>query len=107
MNFDPQYVFHLKGSDISVSANYAWIASQYYGVFNNANYLAPSYYNLDFRLVWQPKNIGLTGILYARNVTNQVQINSFAPEQGNILSQSVYYTNQPRVVGGELQYRFR
>ena len=106
VSFDPQYVFHLKGGDVSVSANYAWIDSQYYGVFNNANYRAPSYYNLDLRLVWQPKNSGFTGILFARNVTNRTQINSFAPDGAGIPSQSVYYTNQPQVFGGELQYRF-
>ena len=104
--FIPQYVLHVPGGDLSLSSNLAYVGSQYYAVFTSPNYRAPSYYNLDLRAVYQPSKGHLTVIAYARNVTNQVQINNYAAGGSGLASQIVYYTNAPRVWGGELQYRF-
>ncbi|MGH6971430.1 MAG: hypothetical protein ACREEQ_07455, partial [Caulobacteraceae bacterium] len=102
------------------SATYAFIDSQYYGVFNNSNFQAPSYYNLDLRLLYQPPQGHYTVILYARNVTNQLQIvnyttGSFETGPANLVTapssypsrgRITYFPLAPRTVGIELQARF-
>jgi iron complex outermembrane receptor protein len=105
VTFIPQYVFHVLNGDLSVSSILSYVDSQYYAVFNTSNYQAPSYYNLDLRAVFQPKG-HWTAILYARNVTNQTQISNYAAGGAGIATENVFYTYAPRVVGGELQYRF-
>ncbi|MGH6985484.1 MAG: TonB-dependent receptor [Caulobacteraceae bacterium] len=117
---NPVYTFHFPVGNVTISATYAWIAKQYYAVFNNSNYLSPSYYDLDLRLLYQPPKGHYTIILYARNVTNQRQIVNYTTgswEYGpaNLVTppaafpssgQVTYYVNEPRVIGAEIQVRF-
>ncbi len=102
----PQYVFHLPTGDLSLSSTLSFVDSQYYGVFTEANYHAPSYYNMDLRAVYQPTQSHWTAILYARNVTDQTQISNYAAGGSGIFNQTTFFTYPPRIWGGELQYRF-
>jgi iron complex outermembrane recepter protein len=118
---NPVYIAHLPIGSLTLSATYAWIDKQYYSVFSNSNYLAPSYYNLDLRALYQP-NVGhLTVILFARNVTNQLQIVNYStgsytggpanlsPAPATVFpssGQTTYLVNPPRTYGAELQFRF-
>ena len=116
---NPVYTMHFDFGDVTGSATYAWIDSQYYGVFNNSNFLAPSYYNLDLRLLYQPPEGHWTLILFARNVTDQLQIINYstgafqygppnlvtAPAAYPSRGQVTYFDNPPRTFGLELQVR--
>ena len=120
VTINPVYTMHFPIGKVTLSATYAWIDKQYYGVFNNPNFLAPSYYNLDLRLLYQPTGGHYTVILYARNVTNQTQIINYStggfvngpanlvvpPSDFPSRGQTTYYVNPPRVYGIELQARF-
>ena len=101
----PQYVFHVPYGDLSLSTTLSFVDSQYYAVFTEPNFRAPSYYNMDLRALFQPKG-HWTAILYARNVTNQTQIINYAAGGSGIFNQTVFFTSPPRIYGGELQYRF-
>jgi iron complex outermembrane recepter protein len=118
---NPVYTAHLPTGSLTLSATYAFIDKQYYSVFSNSNFLAPSYYNLDLRALYQPNFGHLTVILFARNVTNQVQIvnystGSFTSGPANLSpapatvfptsGQTFYFVNPPRNYGAELQFRF-
>ena len=105
VSFIPQYVAHLPTGDLSISSIFTYTDPQYYAVFNTARYLAPYSYNLDFRIVYQPKKSHFTAILYARNVTNSDQFIYYAPN-ATFPSESDYSLADQRSVGGELQYRF-
>ena len=107
ISFIPNYVWHTGRGDLSLSATGTFTDSEYYAVFTTPNYKAPSYYNLDFRAVYQPTNSHWTGILYCRNVTNSNQViyhYASVPVTGE--PQNIYTLAEQRAVGGELQYRF-
>ncbi len=104
-SFSPQYTLHMKGGDLSLSAVYSYQGSEYDGVFNNPNYRARQYQNLDLRALYQPKKTHWTFILYARNVTNSTQFIYHAPSLF-YPSLTAYTVNPPFIFGGELQYRF-
>jgi iron complex outermembrane receptor protein len=117
---NPVYTLHLPVGSLSLSATYAWIDKQYYSIFNSPNQLAPSYYNLDLRALYQPPGGHWTVVLYARNVTNQVQqvftgTGSFTTGPANLVPANgafatrgthFYYPLAPRVFGAEVQVRF-
>jgi iron complex outermembrane receptor protein len=123
VTINPVYTVNAPIGKLTFSATYAFIDKQYYSVFNNPGFLAPSYNNVDLRLLYQPPQGHYTLILYARNVTNQTQIVNYStgpyvsgpanlipagspagtfPTSGEV----TYYTNPPRAYGIELQMRF-
>ncbi len=120
VTINPVYTFHLPIGKLTFSATYAFNDKQYYAVFNNSNFLAPSYYNLDLRMLYQPPQGHFTLILYARNVTNRTQIigqtaGSFVQGPANLITAPSdfpshggisYGINPPRVYGIELQAKF-
>jgi iron complex outermembrane recepter protein len=119
---NPVYTAHLPTGSLTFSATYAFIDKQYYSVFSNSNFLAPSYYDLDLRALYQPNGGHLTLILFARNITDQQQIvnystGSYVAGPANLIpatpagsypssGQTYYYVNPPRTYGAELQFRF-
>jgi iron complex outermembrane receptor protein len=117
---NPLYTFNVPTGQLTLSATYAFVDSQYYGIFTTPEYKAPSYYDLDLRALYQPTGGHYTFILFARNVTNQTQIVNFTtgpytagpanlvPAGGVFATrgQTTYYKNDPRVIGGEVQVRF-
>jgi iron complex outermembrane receptor protein len=120
VTINPVYTLNSSVGKFTFSGTYAWIDRQYYGVFNNPGFLAPSYYNLDLRLLYQPPQGHITFILFAKNVTDQVQIvnystGSFTTGPANLIKgaaafpssgQVTYFVNPPRTFGAELQVRF-
>jgi iron complex outermembrane receptor protein len=122
LTINPLYTFHLPRSrgDLTLSATYAFVGSQYYGIFTEPGFLAPSYYDLDLRMLYQPPGGHYTFILFARNVTNRIQIinystGSYLYGPANLIGagggypssgQVTYYDNAPRTFGGEIQVRF-
>jgi len=120
VTLNPVYTLHLPVGKLTFSATYALIDKQYYSVFNNPGFLAPSYYDLDLRMLYQPPKSNFTFILFARNVTNQTQIvnystGSFTSGPANLISgaagfpssgQVTYFVNPPRVLGMEIQAKF-
>ena len=103
--FSPQYTLHLPNGDLSLSAIFTYVGSQFDGVFDNAHYRTQQYENLNLRALYQPSKTHWTFILYARNVTNSTQFIYHAPSI-YAPAQSAYTVNPPFVFGGELQYRF-
>jgi len=117
---NPVYTLHSPFGKLTFSATYAFNDKQYYSVFNNANFLAPSYYDLDLRLLYQPPRGHYTVILYARNVTDQLQIVNYstgyfvygpanlvkAPAEFPSRGQITYFDLAPRTFGVEVQARF-
>ncbi len=116
LSFIPNYVFHTPSADLSLSATLSYVDSEYYRVYNSGADRAPSYYNLDLRMVLQPKtNTHVTLIAYARNVTNQREFIYYAPTgafpmvtlaDGSHAPQPLYTVAEPLSFGVEAQYRF-
>jgi len=121
VTINPTYTAHMPLGDLTFSATYAFVDKQYYGVFTEPAFLAPSYYDLDLRLLFQPKGGHYTFILFARNVTDQRQIVNYttasylfgpanlSPSPATVFPSSgqvTYFVNPPRVFGGEIQVRF-
>ena len=105
----PQYVAHLASGDLSLSAIFTWTDKEYYSVFDVPGYQAPSYYNLDLRAVYQPKNSHFTALAYIRNVGDSLQYLYYGPgaQPGPFPATETLYTlSEPRTFGAELQYRF-
>ena len=102
----PQYVVRTGYGDLSLSALYTWTDSEYFAVFNTLRYRARSYYNLDLRAVFQPRNSHLTAIAYIRNVTDSTQFIYYGAGGVFPRTQTVYTLSEPRSFGAELQYRF-
>jgi iron complex outermembrane receptor protein len=117
---NPLYTFHTPIGSLSLSATYAYIDQQYYSIFNSPDFLAKSYYDLDLRALYQPIQGHYTFIVYAKNVTNQLQKvndstgafnqgpNNLVPPGGVFATrgQTTFFTTGPMVVGVELQARF-
>ncbi len=120
VTINPVYTMHFPVGKVTVSATYAFVDKQYYSFFNNPGFQAPSYSDLDLRLLYQPTRGHFTFILFARNVTNQLQIinystGAFFNGPANLIKspagfpssgQVTYFTNPPRTFGAELQVRF-
>ena len=104
--FSPQYVVHFQGGDLSLSAIYTYVGSQFDGVFKNQNYHTAQYENLNLRALYQPTKTPWTFILYARNVTNSTQFIYHEPSIYYPQLQTAYTVNPPFAFGGEVQYRF-
>jgi iron complex outermembrane receptor protein len=120
VTINPVYTLHFPIGKLTLSGTYAFIDKQYYSVFSTPNFLAPSYSNVDLRLLFQPTDTHLTLILFARNATDARQIVNYStgyfvygpanlvvppaayPSRGQV----TYYTNPPRTYGAELQLRF-
>ena len=103
--FSPQYTLHLPHGDLSLSAIFSYVGSEFDGVFQNGNYHTRQYENLNLRALYQPTRTPWSFILYARNVTNSTQFVYHAPSIF-FPQQTAYTVNPPFVFGGEVQYRF-
>jgi iron complex outermembrane recepter protein len=118
---NPLYTVHTEPGDLTFSATYAFMDKEYSAVFTNPGYLAPSFYTLDLRLLFQPRGGHYTFILFGRNVTNNVRISSLgtgplasgpanlSPNPAAVLptaGQINELIEPPRTFGGEFQVRF-
>jgi iron complex outermembrane receptor protein len=120
VTLNPVYTLHSPIGQFTFSATYAFIDKQYYSVFANSNFLAPSYSDVDLRLLYQPPQGNYTLIVSAHNVTNQLQIVNYstgpffsgpanlvkAPSLFPSRGQVTYFDLGPRVISAELQIRF-
>jgi iron complex outermembrane recepter protein len=111
--FNTNYTFTFgNASSLMLSGSYIWRDKQYGSVFNRPYTEAPSWDQADFRITYK-NGSHLTLIAYAKNAFDSVgyssgalgvtQNNAAAAPAGFVKN---YPLNPPRVVGGELQYKF-
>ena len=109
-----QYVFHFDAGKLTLSASYIWKDRTFGEIFNEPLNLAPSYYTVNLRAVWDDIKDRYTLILFANNITDTTGFDNVTETRlgtgttlANIhLVQGVGIT-APLVVGGEIQVRFR
>jgi iron complex outermembrane receptor protein len=113
------YTFQMSPGSLTASATYIWRGAQYGSVFDRSYYRAPSYDQVDLRLVFKPTDGKYTVILFGKNVFNTLGYANGATATriagttaGNTALTGVfgqlttYELTPPRTYGVELQYRF-
>jgi iron complex outermembrane receptor protein len=114
VSLNGQYVFNFDPGKLTFSASFIWKDQTYGEIFNQPLNLAPSYYQLNLRAIWNDAKDRYTVIFFANNVTDQTGFDNVTQTRlgtgttlANIhLVQGVGVT-APLVVGGEVQVRFR
>jgi iron complex outermembrane receptor protein len=109
-----QYVFSFDPGKLTLSVTGVWKDRTYGEIFNSPLNLAPSYYTVNLRAVWDDAKDRFTVIGFVNNVTNTLGFDNVTQTRlgaGTSLSnlslvQGVGLT-APLVVGGEIQFRFR
>ena len=109
-----QYAFKFDEGKLTLSVSGVWKDATYGEIFNSPLNLAPSYYTVNLRAVWDDDQDRFTVIGFINNVTNTIGFDNVTQTRlgagtslANIaLVQGVGIT-APLVVGGEIQFRFR
>jgi iron complex outermembrane receptor protein len=113
------YTFRFSPGDLTLSASYAWRASQYSSVFNRFYSRVPASETVDARLLWTGTQDRYRVILFVQNVFNRVNYDSAVnPTGGNgatpyALGLDPQYTVNyglgvapPRTFGAQFQVKF-
>ena len=109
VSLNGQYEFHFDAGKLTFSASYIWKDKTYGSIFNNPLNLAPSYYTLNLRAVWDDAQDRYTVIGYINNVTNTLGFDNVTETNlfnGFPLARATGIT-APLTFGAELQVRFR
>ncbi len=108
------YALKFDTGKLTLSVSGIWKDATYGEIFNSPLNLAPSYYTVNLRAVWDDDQDRFTVIGFINNVTNTIGFDNVTQTRlgagtslANIaLVQGVGIT-APLVVGGEIQFRFR
>ena len=118
---DGSYVWHFDPGSLSASASFVWKDATYGSPFNRPYNLAPSYTQVNTRLIWKDSKDRFSAILFCDNVFNAVNYDgvfglnagSTGPlsptpgATGKEIINKIASLTAPRTFGLELQYRFR
>jgi len=113
VTFDGVYTWRFDPGSLSASASLVWKDATYGSPFNRPYNLAPSYTQLNTRLVWKDAKDKYSVILFCDNVLNAVNydgvfgLNVGETQAGKELIDKIASLTAPRTFGMELQYRFR
>ena len=108
------YALKFDTGKLTLSVSGIWKDATYGEIFNSPLNLAPSYYTVNLRAVWDDDQDRFTVIGFINNVTNttgfdnvtQTRLGAGTSLANIALVQGVGIT-APLVVGGEIQFRFR
>lgn len=104
-----QYVFTFDPGKLTLSASFIWKDRTFGSIFNNPLNVAPAYYTLNLRAVWDDAKNRYSIIGYVNNLTNTVGYDNVTETtllQGFPLVRATGIT-APLTVGAEVQFRFR
>lgn len=113
------YTMNFDSGDLTASVSDTWKDETYFSVFNRWYSLAPSYNQIDLRLLWKPSTMPLTVTTFVRNLTDslgydgmggvrQAQIpagGAGVPVIPASIARNVSLT-PPRTYGAQFQYKF-
>ena len=106
--FNTNYTFRFDPGNLTLSGTYVWKDKSYASVFTRSYYVAPSWGQLDFRVVWSGNHDRYEFVLYAKNITNSVGYDAAASGYYglNNTPNSAYDITPPRTYGVEVHYKF-
>ena len=111
--FNTTYTWRFSPGDLIASASLIYKDRSYDNLFDRAQYLAPSYNQVDARLTYNDRHDRFTVIALVKNLTN---VNGYdnvgatfvqTPQAGGLPYNQQVALIQPRTYGLEFQYRFR
>ncbi|HEY1426659.1 MAG TPA: TonB-dependent receptor [Caulobacteraceae bacterium] len=109
ISLNGQYVFTFDPGKLTLSASFIWKDKTYGDIFNNPLNLAPAYYTLNLRAVWDDARDRYSVIGYVNNVTNTTGFDNVTQATlfpGFPLVRATGIT-APLTAGVELQIRFK
>lgn len=98
----------ISSGNLFLAGSYAYRSNAYYGVFDNPNYRAPGWDQVDLRITYTTENQNVRLIGYVRNVFDTLGFDSAGPLSGSRSSsfgRTLSYT-PPRSFGAEVQFKF-
>ncbi|HEX3407988.1 MAG TPA: hypothetical protein VHS81_12175, partial [Caulobacteraceae bacterium] len=104
-----QYVFTFDPGKLTLSGSLIWKDKTYGDIFNNPLNLAPAYYTLNFRAVWDDAKDRYSIIGYVNNATDTIGYDNVTQTTlfpGFPLVRATGIT-APLTFGAEVQFRFR
>ncbi|HVM99506.1 MAG TPA: TonB-dependent receptor [Caulobacteraceae bacterium] len=114
VSINGQYVFNFDPGKLTLSVSAVWKDRTYGEIFNSPLNLAPSYYTVNLRAVWDDAQDRYTIIGFINNVSSTLGYDNVTQTRlgpgtnlANLaLVQGIGLT-APLVVGGEIQFRFK
>lgn len=102
------YRFQFDAGDLVLSGSYVWKDETYHNIFNRPYSLAPSYDQVDLRVVWTDAQDRYRVIAYVKNVFDEL---GYEGADGTRLITpsgvaTTYSLTPPRTAAIQLQYRF-
>jgi len=113
VTLDGIYTWRFDPGSLSASASFVYKDATYGSPFNRPYTLAPSYTQVNTRLVWKDAKDRYSAILFCDNIFNAVNydgvfgLNEGVTQAGKELIDKIASLTAPRTFGLELQYRFR
>ncbi|MFI4966195.1 MAG: TonB-dependent receptor [Caulobacterales bacterium] len=112
--FNANYTWQFSPGDLSLSGSYIWKDKSYGGVFRRAYDEAPSWDQVDLRLVWAGNHDKYELVAYVRNLFDSLGYDAAAaaypiaaPVGGGGFTQApAYDLTPPRTYGVEVHYKF-
>lgn len=109
VGLNASYRFGFSPGDLVVSASYTWKDQTWYSVFNRPYTRAPSYDQVDLRLVWTDAKARYRVIGFVKNLFDTV---GYDGAQGTLLAlaptpyATLYSLTPPRTAGLQVQFNF-
>ena len=102
------YTFRWDAGNLTLSGTYVWRDKAYASVFTRSYYEAPSWGQLDFRVVWSGNHDRYEFVLFAKNITDSIGYDAAASGYYglNNTPNSAYDLSPPRTYGVEVHYKF-
>ena len=113
LSIDASYTRHFAAGALTLSGSYVWKDRTWYAIFNRPWYLAPTYGQVDLRLLWNDAKDRYTVIAYVKNLTDAQAYDNVGaslltqPAPGSLPYDKQFGLLPPRLYGLELQYRFQ
>jgi iron complex outermembrane receptor protein len=114
VGFNANYTWEFEPGNLTLSGSYVWKDASYAEIFNRSYNEAPSWSQVDARLIWAGNHDKYEVVFYVKNLFNTLGYDAAAagdaissPVGGGGLTQaSVYDLTPPRLFGAEVHYKF-